>query len=360
MLHNNNTPFAAIGFEQWHRDGATMACIAVRAEFILREDGLIALADQQEIVLADEFAGDPQKTPLIRTSDLVPFKPCTDITCLGPVVSPDGLPHPTHNASIEIDQTLRSIRAHGPRIWEAVGDSWRLGEPEPVTDIPLCYSLASGGRVIGHPDGVVDPRNPIGRNLIHPDYTPKGRNYPAAQIDMPDHSIHDDFNHPPFPQGWGPMSPWWQARQQFAGTYDDAWRADRHPRLPQDFDYRFYNVAHPDLRAQGLLTGKEQIVATNLGRPGAIRVFLPDTRPYATFGFKDGREVVAELNLDGVHLDFRQTPFRYAITWRGWMDVCPSFLRVDLDFAPIRQVEEMTLLAVGADGLKDRGSVAKF
>ena len=353
MLRNNNTPFAAIGFEQWHRDGATMACIAVRAEFVLGADGSVALAEQQEIVLADEFAGDPQKAPLIKTTDLVPFKPCTDITYLGPVLSPDGAPRTLLHGTIEIDQDARSLRAHGPRHWEAVGDGWRLGQPEPVTQLPLCYSLASGGRMIGDPDGVVDPRNPIGPNLIHPDYTPKGRNYPAAQIDTPEHAIHDDFTRPPLPQGWGPMSPWWQARQQFAGTYDEAWKAERHPRLPHDFDYRFYNVAHPGLRAEGFLTGKEKIVLTNLGQAGPTRVYLPDARPYATFGFSDGREVVAALNLDGLHLDFRRSPFSYSVTWRGWMETCPSFHRLDLDFAPIQRVEEMSLLAVGSEGLKE-------
>jgi len=29
MISTNNTPFAAIGFEQWHRDSGTMACVAV-------------------------------------------------------------------------------------------------------------------------------------------------------------------------------------------------------------------------------------------------------------------------------------------------------------------------------------------
>ena len=74
MLHTNNTPYAVIGFEQWHRDGATMACVAARAEMVFGGDGTIRLADTREIVLADEFEGDPQKTPLINRGSLCPWR----------------------------------------------------------------------------------------------------------------------------------------------------------------------------------------------------------------------------------------------------------------------------------------------
>jgi hypothetical protein len=249
MRTSNSTLYAAIGFEQWHRDGTTMACVAARAEMIFGEDGKIRLADKKEIILADEFAGDPQKTPLIRPSDLTPFKPNTDITFLGSVFSPDGEASPSLTGSIKVGTVFADIRACGPREWIADGDNWVLSDPEPIKELPLCYTKASGGRMIGEPDGTVDPRNPIGCNLIDPEFTPKGRNYAAAQIDTDAHPIHSDFTRPPLPQGFGPIAPWWRSRERFTGTYDDKWKENTHPRLPADFDYRFYNVAHPDLQA---------------------------------------------------------------------------------------------------------------
>jgi hypothetical protein len=83
MLGKNNTPFAAIGFEQMHRDGDRMAIIAARGRFELSADGRLAVAAKQEIVLADECQGEPLKATLTKVSDLVPFRPATDITVQG-------------------------------------------------------------------------------------------------------------------------------------------------------------------------------------------------------------------------------------------------------------------------------------
>ena len=69
MLTSNNTPFAGIGFEQWHRDGGTMACVAVRGSFCFdTTDNLIKPVEKQEIALADEFDGDPHKGALLKSN----------------------------------------------------------------------------------------------------------------------------------------------------------------------------------------------------------------------------------------------------------------------------------------------------
>lgn len=352
MLTTNNTPFAAIGFEQWHRDGARMACVAVRADYIFGDDSKIRLSEQQEILLADEFAGDPQKTPLIRPGDLVPFKPGTDITYLGSAYSADGSEQPFLTGTIRINDITRTIRACGPRQWVADGDSWFLSDPEPVSELPLCYTKSSGGRLIGDPDGTVDPRNPVGPNLISTAFTPKGRNYPAAQIDSEKNPIHADFKNPPLPQGFGPMAPWWQARQRYAGTYDEAWKETLHPKLPKDFDYRFYNCAHPDLAFCGFFPGGDQFELTNLTPSKKIQFHLPNSVPFARFGFVDGREVVVALNLDGIHIDFRQKPYRYTLTWRAWLDICPAFHRIDLEQATLDELRAMELPIVCEDGVR--------
>jgi len=205
--------------------------------------------------------------------------------------------------------------------------------------------------LIGDPDGAVDPRNPIGCNLIEPTFTPKGRSYPAAQIDSDAHAIHSDFQHPPLPQGFGPMAPWWQARQQYAGTYDKDWEDTVHPRLPKDFDYGFYNCAHPSLQLDGFIQGGELIELTNLTPSGKMAFRLPDSAPFAKFSFTDGREVLAKLNLDGVHIDFRNTPYRYTLTWRAWIETCPAFYRMDLDAGTLDEVRQMGLPIVCESGL---------
>lgn len=353
MLHSNNTPYAAIGFEQWHRDGSTMACIAVRAEMVFGEDGQIHFSDQQEIILADKFEGDPQKTPLVTPGDLVPFKPGTDITFLGSIHSGDQSEKQVLEASLKIGNHTRSIRASGPREWIADGDSWHLSDLERISELPLCYTKASGGRLIGDPSGRVDPRNPIGPNLIDVQFSPRGRNYPAAQIDSEQEPINSDFLHPPFPQGFGPMAPWWQNRQRYTGTYDDEWKENIHPRLPRDFDYRFYNCAHPSLVLDGFVAGGDVVELTNLTPSGRFLFRLPNSTPFARFQFVDGREVLATLNLDGIHIDFREHPYRYALTWRAWLDICPAFYRIDLECETLDKVRDMCLPVACEAGLRE-------
>jgi hypothetical protein len=92
-------------------------------------------------------------------------------------------------------------------------------------------------------------------------------------------------------------------RQQYAGTYDEAWKQHRHPQLPKDFDYRFYQTAHPKLIYPGHLRGDEMVQIVNMTPGGGRRVFfLPEIQPYAVFDWIDERQVTARLNLDGLHI----------------------------------------------------------
>ncbi|KMO31200.1 hypothetical protein VQ03_27590, partial [Methylobacterium tarhaniae] len=88
MLIRNETPFAAMGFGQLHRDGAPMAVLCVRAGYVLNPDGSLQLAADQAIVLNDVYEGDPLRTPLLRVGDLIPYKPAADVTLLGAAHAP--------------------------------------------------------------------------------------------------------------------------------------------------------------------------------------------------------------------------------------------------------------------------------
>jgi len=212
--------------------------------------------------------------------------------------------------------------------------------------------LASGGRIIGHPNGGVDPRTPIGAGVIHPDFSPKTIQLRAPQIWSDTAPITPDPTRVPEPQGLGPIPPWWRARQQFTGTYDDEWLAKTHPRLPRDFDYRHYQSAPPNLiLPHELLPG--MVVQTTGLRPGGA-VFdlqIPDIMPFATFGFTDGRQVQTRLRLDGLHLDLRGEVPVYDLTWRSWIETCPALHRVDLDMDLSAKVMARQLPVAGVDGL---------
>lgn len=355
MLHDNSTPLAAIGFEQLKPDGSPMAVIAARGSFEIVE-GVIRYAPTQELVLADVFEGDPQRTPLVRVGDLIPFKPAADVTVLGVIQSPQavellraGLRVTGRGAVLE-----KHLLATGPRDWTHDGQ-WRLGPVSAVERVPLDWRLATGGRVIGDPDGTVDPRNPIGAGVVHPDYTSEKLTLPAARIYAELAPLEATPTKPPRPEGMGPVAPWVAARAVHAGTYDQAWQDHHHPLLPLDFDYRFYQSAPEDLQVPGYLHPGDRVQAYGMLPDGALLDFhLPDLAPYATFSFTDGREVQAQLHLDGLHLDLRDG-LRFDLTWRAWAPICPSFWRIDLHLGRSAEVAALGLPVSALEGLRLAG-----
>jgi len=91
MLAKNKTGFAAIAYDkQRHRDGFPMAVVAVRGRYDLFEDGSLRLSETQDLVTQDEYAASPHHSQLLRVSDLIPFKPNTDITVIGYTYPPGG------------------------------------------------------------------------------------------------------------------------------------------------------------------------------------------------------------------------------------------------------------------------------
>ncbi len=351
MLSDNHTPLSALAFDQLRPDGTRMAVVVARSRLELDGAGNCRYAEEQGLALADQFEGEPQKAPLARHSDLVPFRPAADVTLRGRLQSDQ--PRPVLTASIAVASHVRSISATGPRRWFH-DRTWRLTEPEAVSDVELSYTLAAGGRIIGHPDGSVDLRNPIGTGVIHPDYTPKTLNFPAPQVvaaqdgPLPVPAQLSEF------KGWGPIPPWWQDRQQYAGTYDEAWKKSQHPHLPLNFDYRFYQCAHPDLIMPGYLSPGMTVRTTGL-RPGgaAFDFILPDISPFARYFFTDGREVEVRMHMDGLHLDFTGLRPACDLTWRCWIESCPALYRADLDMAPWYALLERRLPVAGPEGLRE-------
>lgn len=349
MLHNNNTPLAALGFDQWHPNGATLAVIVARTRIRVDPDGNQYFEPHTDLVLADAFAGDPHKTPMLRCNDLIPFKPSADLTVLASLHA--AAPQDVLTGSVRLGDTVQEVVGTGPRVW-FFDKGWRLSTPEPVDHVPVTYDLASGGRVIGDPDGDADPRNPIGTGIIHPDFTPKTIELRAPQIASPHAPPSAKPGVTPDPPGFGPQPPWWRARQQFAGTYDDEWLENVHPRLPRDFDYRHYQTAHPDLILPYYLMPGMTVHTKGLRPEGAaLDIQIPDIMPFATFSFTDGRQVQTRLHLDGLHLDLRGDAPLYDLTWRSWIETCPALHRVDLDMDRSAKVTAMGLPVSGVDGL---------
>lgn len=330
MLSRNDTPFAAIGFGQTHRDRTDMAVICVRGSYIIDAYGALKPADVQKIELADVYESDANRSLLVRVGDLIPFKPQADVTVLGTAYPPGGRAAESWDVSVAITDHHVALTAHGPRAWEPALNlfrpTWKLGRSRPAASVPLDYRHAAGGRFIGDPEGGCDPRNPIGPGILHAEFSRIGQPLRAPQIDSSRVPVAEPFATPQ-PQGFGPVPPSWLWRECFCGTRDEAWQRQEMPYLPADFDYRFYQTAHPDLVLPHL-SGDERIhLARMVPGGGKLVIDLPGLVPVARHTWFDGRSVDARLNLDGVHLDLRapEGPWRADFTWRGWLAQCPVY-----------------------------------
>jgi len=83
------------------------------------------------------------------------------------------------------------------------------------------------------------------------------------------------WDHRPKPAGFGPMPGHWSPRVELAGTYDDQWRKERFPLVPNDFDEHFYLCSPIDQRAPKYLRGGELVELQNLTPTGVLRFSLP-------------------------------------------------------------------------------------
>lgn len=328
MSVDNHTPFPALAFRQFNMVGEMMGVVVARGTFRLTKDGPLQLADEQfPLVMSDTYEGDPHETPQIAATDLAPFKPGTDVTFIGASFAPGGEPQSSWTCGLKVGPVEKSLRVHGPRMWRArtrktwrglierekedALDGWDLTEGEPVAYVPLDWRLAFGGRLAEDACAA----NPLGIGLVDEARFKEQPDWPAPQIELADQPIRS-VNDRPQPAGFAPISPFWRDRVVLAGTYGDDWLETRHPLLPEDFDYSFWQAAPRDQIAEPWLKGNEPFELTNL-LPGYEQLggFLPNIALSVSID-QGGGPQSGLMALDGVHFDMRPGIGRVFLTWR--------------------------------------------
>lgn len=273
-----------------------------------------APADEQlPVALAAEHHGDPATSSIRVPSDVSLAKPATDVLLVGHAHAPNGWPTTHVDVGLAVGPVRRHVRVIGDRVWTgALGQA--MSDPEPFVAMPLVWERAFGGleEVDGRPHA--EARNPVGTGFRAPRTARPVEGTRLPNLEDAGHPITSAASSPP-PAGFGPLSPMWEPRRSFAGTYDDAWQRRRAPYLPTDFDPRFLQLAPPGLVAPGYLQGGEPVEVLGAapgGRP--LRVRLPAVRMTVTYRFDRGDEA-RPANLDTVLLE--PDAGRMVLTWRA-------------------------------------------
>jgi hypothetical protein len=271
----NHTPFAAE--RVWVRDinGAEVWVVAVKGTFIINPDGSTALSEEQEdICRVPKYRGEPGNSSLLYESDLVHTKPTTDILIHGHAYAPQGRRATHVDVTMKVANIVKTLRVFGDRYWDRGPTDLKITNPEPFEKIPITYERAFGGvdQKSNNPSQGWEPRNPVGIGFATAPERLIGQK--APNVEDPE-ALITSWEQRPRPAGFGPIAGHWSPRVELAGTYDEKWRKERLPLLPEDFNERFYLCAPEDQQAQGYLKGEEPVELHNFTPEGRMNFVLP-------------------------------------------------------------------------------------
>lgn len=351
MEFRNRTPFAALNFKMLDKDGEEHDVIALKAGYQLIKtangDYRADLLDTEPVPLCmeDKYSGEVNASSVYQESDLAPYKPLCDVIINGTAKAPDGVAVTSFPVGIKLTDRdgrlllYKRLRICGPRYYN--GRS--LSEPQPFTELKLGYEQSFGGECrideehghslaatyrltesqrLQHPDKEHPPlahsvceANPTGVGFIEPWYAAalNIKEYPAPRIE----SFAAPFSAAVFkqmldgrqpkdspalrPYGFGIIGRAWQPRRAKAGTYDKKWLAERHPYLPDDFDFNYWNGAPEDQQIAypyGL-----HIELENLTPDKLLRVDLPHHRALLLLRMNNGSLIPRPMVLDTLIID---------------------------------------------------------
>jgi hypothetical protein len=271
----NRTPFAAERTWVRERDGAETWLVAIRATFSITANGEVKVADEQQpVVQAPVWAGEPDRSVFLYDSDLYRTKVATDVILHGHAYAPGGRPVESVDVTMHVGAVNKTLRVIGDRLWDRGLMGVSLGRAEPFMKMPLSYDRAFGGRDIekyGPDRPAWDERNPIGTGFARSSGVRIGKRGPNVEYPGPTTLAFGD----PAPAGFGPIPSSWLPRRKHGGTYDEKWERERQPLLPEDFDDRFYSCAPEDQIYPGYMKGGEPVELRNLTPKGVLTFKLP-------------------------------------------------------------------------------------
>jgi hypothetical protein len=318
MSFANETPFSYLMFQSLDMAGDPFQVVVLKATYDISPHGAPTLCRvQEEVLTADEPWEHERQSSLKNEDDLAPFKPSTDILVTATAWAPQGKPAREWLASVSVGKVQKRILVTGPRVWvhTAIG-GWSLGAPEPTRSVPIRYERAFGG-IAGQGDrAVAYQQNPVGRGYVDVAAADKSRPIVAPNLLTPDFAppaLGGDYP----VEGFSALHKSWLPRRARAGTFDETWRATRHPKVPEDFDFGFYNSAHPDLIYPEFVAGGEEVLLSRLHPDhevirfrlptNVVGVTLTDNADYRYGGIARADTVHIDAERMKLHIVYRST-----------------------------------------------------
>jgi hypothetical protein len=333
MLLINKTPFVAERYGLADENGIDLLLIILKATYRFDQKGSLSpVEEQQPIEMADLYCGEPGKSSIKYSSDFSFDKMGTDIAVTGYAYAPNRRARESL-VSIQVGNLKKTIRVFGDRCWEGSLSSPSISKPEPFERIPLVYERSFGGIDDSNPDPgkhESEQRNPVGVGFRAKESRMPLEGMKLPNFEDPDRLIKNPDDRPN-PVGLGFISPSWQPRLGFAGTYDEAWEKNRMPLLPADFNKKFFHSAHPDLTYNGFVKGDEKVRLAGMSAKGPVNFFLPNVHPACSVETR-GSEELQKIDMKPDKLVFGSEDPELIIVWSG-------SLRIRKGFQDIRAIQ---------------------
>jgi hypothetical protein len=313
-------------------EGTSFLSIIIKGTFTIPTGGGVArpAAEQLPIFTADEPYDPKQPGGVLKfESDLVPFKPRSDVVLVGHAYAPFGRAAKVVDVEIEVGAIRKKLRVFGDRAWsfpseQADAIPYIVG-PADFVKMPLTYDRAFGGIDKTAPLRAREPhfkpwceRNYLGRGFCGARTVASINGTPLPNIEDPDDLIRTwDSNPRPAGCGFFPRNS--RPRVEWFGTYDEKWKAERKPDLPLDFRFDSYNGADLTMQGAPFLVGNERVRVTNVATSGRQLEFsLPCIVPHVDAARHQAtREAVANLDTLVISPDVGA----FFVVWRATIPV---------------------------------------
>jgi hypothetical protein len=326
----NRTPFAFEPAFLADEHGTPLFVPIIKATYDIVENGRLVPAEEQAPVnFSGTFWGDADTSSYKFEPECAFMKPATDVVLLGHAHTLGARANEL-SVGLQVGPVQKVVVVIGDRVWErGLAGGARMTAAQPFERMPLTYERAFGGWDRHDPNqAACDLRNPVGTG-----YLVRWNDRPGValpNLEDPRNRIRSVSDRPA-PAGFGFVSPHWQPRASFAGTYDAAWVSSRRPLLPRDFDRRFLNAASPGLVAPGYLVGNEPVTVVNASARGRLDFRLPGVpAPRVDITLRDAGTQIVPTHLDTVIVD--TDSHRVSLIWRGHVPVT----EVPRDVAAVR------------------------
>lgn len=260
---------------------------------------------------------------------------------MGEGCAPRGQELQSLEVSVSLGDREKRLLVFGDRFW---GHEDTITDPKKFTRIPLTWENAFGGPSL--------KTNPVGKGLAN--VLKDGESVvPLPNVENPKKLIELPKDRPE-PEGFAPLDITWPQRNMQSGTFDERWKTERWPGLPDDFDYSFFNAAPMDQRLNGFFAGNEEIVIRNMHPdyttiasrlpPYRVRCFVTLREHFKRFEDPNQfKQVFQEVTLHPETIWLFPSILRGICIWRGTVEVADEdygdVVRVflgteDMDVAP--------------------------